>query len=129
MDVNFTKVKNYLLDLEYTINSEDEKTGLFSISKEEEGIVNMIVVCADPIVILEQTLFKVKNESLDIYKQLLLKNRDIIHGAFALNEKGEIIFRDTLQIENLDLNEIEGSINSLTILLSEYRDKIIQFSK
>jgi len=129
MDVNFTKVKNYLLDLEYTINSEDEKTGLFTISKEEEGIVNMIVVCADPIVILEQPLFKLKNESLDVYKQLLQKNRDIIHGAFALNEKGEIIFRDTLQIENLDLNEIEGSINSLTILLSEYRDKIIEFSK
>ncbi|MBR6177912.1 MAG: hypothetical protein IKQ70_08540 [Bacteroidales bacterium] len=129
MDVNFTKVKNYLLDLEYTIINEDEKTGLFTISKEEEGIVNMIVVCADPIVILEQSLFKLKNESLEVYKQLLMKNRDIIHGAFALNEKGEIIFRDTLQIENLDLNEIEGSINSLTILLSEYRDKIIEFSK
>ena len=129
MDVNFTKVKNYLLDLEYTIVSEDEKTGLFTISKEEEGIVNMIVVCADPIVILEQSLFKLKNESLDVYKQLLQKNRDIIHGAFAINENGEVIFRDTLQIENLDLNEIEGSINSLTILLSEYRDKIIEFSK
>ena len=129
MDVNFTKVKNYLLDLEYTIVSEDEKTGLFTISKEEEGIVNMIVVCADPIVILEQSLFKLKNESIEVYKQLLQKNRDIIHGAFALNENGEIIFRDTLQIENLDLNEIEGSINSLTILLSEYRDKIIEFSK
>lgn len=129
MDVNFTKVKNYLLDLECTILSEDEKTGIFKISKEEEGIVNMLVVCADPIVILEQSLFKVKNESLALYKELLQKNRDIIHGAFALNENGEIIFRDTLQIENLDLNEIEGSINSLTILLSEYSDKIVEFSK
>ena len=90
MDVNFTKVKNYLLDLEYTIVSEDEKTGLFTISKPEEGIVNMIVVCADPIVILEQPLFKIKNESLNVYKQLLQKNRDIIHGAFALNENGEV---------------------------------------
>ena len=96
MDVNFAKVKNYLLDLEYTIEKEDEKTGMFTIS---------------------------------IYKQLLQKNRDIIHGAFALNEKDEVIFRDTLQIENLDLNEIEGSINSLTILLSEYSDKIVEFSK
>ncbi|MBP5502241.1 MAG: YbjN domain-containing protein [Bacteroidales bacterium] len=129
MDVNFAKVKNYLLDLEYTIEKEDEKTGMFTISKEDEGIVNMIIVCADPIVILEQPLFKLKSESLSIYKQLLQKNRDIIHGAFALNEKDEVIFRDTLQIENLDLNEIEGSINSLTILLSEYSDKIVEFSK
>ncbi|MBR4214080.1 MAG: hypothetical protein IKR94_02040 [Bacteroidales bacterium] len=129
MDINFAKVKNYLLDLEYSIVSEDESTGIFKITKEEEGIVNMIVVCADPIVILEQPLFKIKNESLSIYKQLLQKNRDIIHGAFAINEKNEVIFRDTLQIENLDLNEIEGSINSLTILLSEYREKMIEFSK
>ena len=129
MDINFAKVKNYLLDLEYTIVSEDESTGIFKITKEEEGIVNMIVVCADPIVILEQPLFKIKNESLSIYKQFLQKNRDIIHGAFAINEKNEVIFRDTLQIENLDLNEIEGSINSLTILLSEYREKMIEFSK
>ena len=71
MDINFAKVKNYLLDLEYSIVSEDESTGIFKITKEEEGIVNMIVVCADPIVILEQPLFKIKNESLSIYKQLL----------------------------------------------------------
>ena len=129
MDVNFAKVKNYLLDLEYTIEKEDEKTGMFTISKEDEGIVNMIIVCADPIVILEQPLFKLKSESLSTYKQLLQKNRDIIHGAFALNENDEVIFRDTLQLENLDLNEIEGSINSLTILLSEYSDKIVEFSK
>ncbi|MBO4244044.1 MAG: YbjN domain-containing protein, partial [Bacteroidales bacterium] len=120
---------NYLLDLEYTIEKEDEKTGMFTISKEDEGIVNMIIVCADPIVILEQPLFKLKSESLSTYNQLLQKNRDIIHGAFALNENDEVIFRDTLQLENLDLNEIEGSINSLTILLSEYSDKIVEFSK
>jgi hypothetical protein len=60
----------------------------------------------------------------------LQKNRDIVHGAFVLDESGEkVIFRDTLQIENIDLNELEGSINSLSLLLSEYSENIIQFSK
>jgi len=40
-----------------------------------------------------------------------------------------LIFRDTLQMENLDLNELEGSINSLTLLLSEYSNELITFSK
>ena len=40
-----------------------------------------------------------------------------------------MIFRDTLQIENLDLNEIEGSLTSLSLLLSEFTDEIIAFSK
>jgi hypothetical protein len=65
-----------------------------------------------------------------IFKSLLQKNRDIIHGAFVLEETGEkVIFRDTLQLENLDLNELEASLNSLGLLLSEYADKIIEFSK
>ena len=59
-----------------------------------------------------------------------MKNRDIIHGAFVLDESGKkLIFRDTLQIANLDLNELEGTLNSLSLLLSEYSDELINFSK
>ncbi|MFT6442591.1 MAG: hypothetical protein ACJASM_002140, partial [Salibacteraceae bacterium] len=36
---------------------------------------------------------------------------------------------DTLQIVSLDLNELEGSLNSLSLLLSEYSDELIKFSK
>ncbi|MCQ2974427.1 MAG: YbjN domain-containing protein [Bacteroidales bacterium] len=129
MDANFTKVKNYLLDLEYSISSENEENGTFIINKEEEGIKNMIVACADPILIIEQPLFELKNGSSEVYKELLRKNRDIIHGAFVLDNNDVILFRDTLELENLDLNEISGSINSLTILLDEYGEKILEISK
>ncbi len=128
MDNNFEKVKSYLLDLEYSIIKEDEANGIFVISNKD-GITNMIIAIADPILILEQQLFTIKNDSADIYKQLLQKNRDIVHGAFAIDEKNNVLFRDTLQVENLDLNELEGSINSLSLLLSEYLDKILEFSK
>ena len=65
-----------------------------------------------------------------VTKKLLQKNRDIIHGAFVLDETGQkVIFRDTLQIENLDLNELEASLNSLSLLLSEFSEQIINFSK
>ncbi len=130
MDVYFSKVKNYLLELEYNISNENEEDGVFVINNEDEGISNMIIVCADPILIMEQYLFDIKKDDINIYKSLLEKNRDIIHGAFALDEEGKkVIFRDTLQLENLDLNEIEGSLNSLSLLLSEYSGKIIGFSK
>ena len=100
------------------------------IQKESEGINNLILGVADPILIMEQFIMELKNMSGDVYQNLLKKNRDIIHGAFALDESGsKVIFRDTLQIENLDLNEIEGSINSLELLLSEYSEELIEFSK
>ena len=100
------------------------------ISKESEGIKNLILGIATPILIIEQHIFNIKNPSTEVYKSLLKKNRDIVHGAFVLDETGEkVIFRDTLQIENLDLNELEASLNSLGLLLSEYSEQIINFSK
>ena len=128
-DNYYNKIKDYLLELEYSIISEDEEDQVFVVENEEAGITNMILAIADPILIMEQYLFDLKKDDGDIYKELLKKNRDIIHGAFALDETGvKVIFRDTLQIENLDLNELEGSLNSLSLLLSEYSTEIIKFS-
>ena len=80
--------------------------------------------------IIEQYLVNIESNECDVYKQLLIKNRDIVHGAFVLDENGKkIIFRDTLQLENLDLNELEGTLNSLSLLLSEYSNRLIEFSK
>jgi hypothetical protein len=129
MENNFEKVKNYLLDLEYSIVKEDAESGIFVISKETECIKNLVLVCADPILVLEQSMFDLKQKDADVLEALLKKNREIVHGAFAIDDNNRVIFRDTLELENLDLNELEGSLNSLTMLLSEYREQLIEFSK
>ena len=130
MENNNTKIKNYLMQLDFNIIFENPKDGILMISKESEGIKNLILGIASPILIMEQYIFRIKNTNQDVFKKLLIKNRDIIHGAFVLDETGQkVIFRDTLQIENLDLNELEASLNSLSLLLSEYSEQIINFSK
>ena len=130
MENSFLKVKNYLLELEFTIVDENEAENVLIIEKEDEGISNMILICSDPILIMEQFLFEMKSDDVVVFKSLLQKNQDIIHGAFVLDESGtKVSFRDTLQLENLDLNELEGSVNSLVFLLSEYSAKILEFAK
>ncbi len=130
METSFTKVKNYLIDLECYICFENESDGIIVIDNKEDGINNLVIGCADPLLIMEQFLFELTSDNTEVFKSLLIKNRDIVHGAFVLDETGtKVIFRDTLQIENLDLNELEASINSLSLLLSEYTDQIIEFSK
>jgi hypothetical protein len=130
MNKHFSTVQSYLLELDYAIDHQNEDEGVFVISNESAGIRNLVIICAEPLLIMEQFLFEVKDNSADIFKNLLVKNRDIVHGAFALDETGEkVIFRDTLQIENLDLNELEGSINSLSLLLGEYSDELIAYAK
>lgn len=130
MNENYTKIREFLFELEITIVSEDNDNGIFVIQKEDDGIMNMIVAVADPVLILEQPLFDVKNESLDLYKTLLMKNRDIIHGAMVLDNEGKkVLYRDTLELKNIDINELEASIESVSLLLSEFGQEIINFAK
>lgn len=129
MDTYFNKVKNFVLELGFPILYENPTDHLLVIEDEEMGVKNMVIGVAPPMVIIEQYLIDVRDDC-DIYRKLLIKNRDIVHGAFVLDEKGEkLIFRNTLQVETLDLKELESTINSLALLLSEYSNEILSFSK
>lgn len=126
---NFKKVKDYLLELEYSIISGDETEELIVIENEDAGISNLIVDCEDPILILELHLFDLKNESTDILRRFLQMNREIIHGAISIDESGKkVILRDTLQLENLDLNELQATLNSFEVFLSENANELISIS-
>lgn len=126
----FELVKGYVLELELDIRHENAGQGILVVHKEQEGLVNLVICVAPPMVIFEQFIFEMPAPSAGTYKALLQKNRDIIHGAFAVDESGtRVIFRNTLQVENLDKNEFESTLNSLSLLLSEYAEQIIHFSK
>ncbi|MGN0002862.1 MAG: molecular chaperone Tir [Sphingobacterium composti] len=128
--MNFKTVEKFILDLDYTIISKNENECFFLIENNFDGIKNLIIGVTPPIIIFEQHLFSLHSDNLHIFKSLLIKNRDIIHGAFALTEDGKrVIFRYTLQLHNLDQNEFDAAINSLSLLLGEYKEQLIQFSK
>ena len=131
MNPYFDTVKTYLLELGFDIIQEDEADGLFVVENEENGMKNVVLIVADPIVIVEQFLFELPEGNIgEIATKLLAKNRDIIHGAFAMDEtERKVFFRNTHECENLDLNELEATLNSLALLLSEYSTELIGFSK
>ncbi len=130
MSEHFEKVKNYLLELGLSISSENEKEALVFVDDEDKGIKNLIIDCEDPILVIEQRIMAVPATTDLFYKRLLQMNRTLVHGAFALDDEGKyLIFRDTLQLENLDLNELEGTINALSLALAENASELIAFSK
>ena len=126
----FSKIENFIQNINYTISYKDEKEGVFMIENLLDGVQNLIVGIAPPVIIFELYLFTITNDNLEMLKALLMKNRDIIHGAFAITEDGnKVIYRYTLQIATLDQNEFEATLNSLSLLMSEYSAQLIEFSK
>jgi hypothetical protein len=130
MSERFNIVKEYIYDLGFDISEDNKEEELVVINDESKGIRNLILDCEDSILIIEQFIFRIQKEDKETFKRLLQMNRNVIHGAFVLDDEGKnVLFRDTLQLENLDLNELEGTINSLSLALVEHANELIEFSK
>ncbi len=130
MSESFEKVKVFLVDMGYAISQENAEDELVIVNDEESGVKNLIVDCEDPILILEQMILRVPEKSGDLFRRLLQMNRTLVHGAFVLAEEGKmVLFRDTLRLENLDQNELEGSIKALGLALAENAEELLSFSK
>lgn len=126
---NFENVKEYLLDMGFSIDQEDAAEELVVVNDEERGVNHLVVDCEDPIVILEQVIIPLPTASAETYKRLLQMNRTLVHGAFVLDDAGTtLLFRDTLQLENLDRNELEGSVDALSLALGEYSGELLAFA-
>lgn len=130
---DFKKVKDYLFELGYELQNEFPEQEMVVISDRRMGINNLIIDCEYPILVFEQFIFDIKEEKkhdAKMFLRLLQMNRDLIHGSFVINDEGsKVIYRDTLQLENLDLNEIKGSIDSLSIAMVEHIDELLEFAK
>ena len=72
----------------------------------------------------------VPQDTGDLFRRLLQMNRLLVHGAFVLDEDARtILFRNTLRIENLDSNELEGSIEALSLALAENAGELLSYNK
>jgi hypothetical protein len=130
MSDNLDLIKNYVLDMDLKIINENKDEELLVVEDVDNGIQNLIIDCEPPIVILEQIIMEVPEDNAGFYKALLQMNRAMVHGAFVLDQEGKnIFFRDTLQLENLDYNELEASVQALSLALAENASALLDFAK
>ena len=130
MMADFATVKAFLQELNLSIVSETPAECILIVDDEERGIKNLVIDCEEPILIFEQVVMPVPATSVDLFRRLLQMNRTLVHGAFTLNEDGgKILFRDTLRLENLDLNEVEGTIEALSLAMAEHAAELLAFSQ
>ncbi len=135
---SFELVKSYVTDLGLAIIAEDPAEELVVVEDEENGVKNLVIDCEWPILVMEQPIMEVPaapgtsaggGQTEHFYRRLLQMNRTLVHGAFVLDEEGkQVIFRDTLQLANLDANELEGSVSALMLALAEHASELLDFA-
>jgi hypothetical protein len=127
---DFQTVKHYLQELHLAIVKEDPAQHILIVDDEEHGIKSLVVDCEEPLLIFEQMIMEVPANPGDMFRRLLQMNRTLVHGAFALTEDSKsILFRHTLRLEHLDLSEVQGTIQALSLALAEHAAELIAFSQ
>ncbi len=123
------QVREYVLELGLAIESEIPEEEILIVNDEERAISHLVIDCEDTILVLEQLIVQLPSTvDTSVYKRLLQINRTLIFGAFVLNEEGNtLVYRNTLALENLDLNELEGTLNALTLALAENGEELLTF--
>ena len=128
MSEQFEKVKGYVLELGFRIDEEDSSEEIVIINDEERGIHRLVIDCEDTVLVVEQLIMKLE-PSTTVYRRILQMNRELVFGAFVLNEDGDsLLYRNTLALGNLDLNELESTINALSLGLAENGEELLAFA-
>jgi len=61
------------------------------------------------------------------YERLLgLNATELVHGAYGL-EGGSVVWVDTLQLENLDLNELQASAEAVELAIQAHAAQLQPF--
>ncbi len=121
---DFQELKSMVLDLGLTIKDEIPEEEMLIVEDEERGIKNMVLDCEGVILVIEQPIGRIKERH---YKWFLEKNRELPFGAFALDKENDLlVFRQTLRLDTLDIEELESTINSLELFLAEHGDELLK---
>ncbi len=130
MSEALSQVREYVLDLGLAIEREISEEEILIVHDEERAINHLVIDCEETVLVIEQLIIRIPNSAdAAVYKRLLQMNRELVYGAFVLNEEGDaLLYRNTLALENLDLNELEGTLNALSLGLAENGDELLTFA-
>ena len=114
------KIEGYLVRLSLSYKKIGNNSWL--INDDEKGLENVVIVIAEPLVIVRVKVMDVprNSEKCEVFKTLLnLNASDMIHGAYAL-EGDSIIMIDTLEGETMDLEELQATLDAFGLALAQH---------
>lgn len=120
------KIEEYLIDT--TLTYEQVQEGMWIIHDEHDFIDNIVILHTPPVLTFRVKIMEINDipseNRQEVFKQLLVLNAtEMVAGAYGL-EDDAIVITDSLQSENLDYNEFQASIDSITMSIREHYERL-----
>jgi len=124
MDVQ--RIVGYLDTLGLTY--EDVGDNTWVVQDEDKGLQNVVVVYEDPIVIIRVKVTEVPLEGkCAFFEELLRLNAsEMVHGAYGL-DGDSIIVLNTLVSQTMDLEELQASLDSISLSVAQHYQVLSKF--
>jgi len=90
---------------------------------------NIAIQAAGPLLLFRVKVLELRevNNKAALYEELLtLNTSDLVHGAYGISD-GAVVLTCTLQIENLDYNELQGVLDDFSLALANHYEKLSKF--
>jgi hypothetical protein len=121
------EIEAYLLQMGRDFTSAGD--GVWVIHDDYQHIENIAVCYAPPVITFRVKLMELpqvsRREAL-FEKLLRLNASEMIAGAYGI-ENNSIVIVDTLQAENLDMNELQASVDGLSLAISMHFPLLQEF--
>jgi hypothetical protein len=113
------KIEGYLVKLSLTFQEAGPNSWL--VRDPEKGLESLLVMIADSHVIVRTNVMKVPVKGREpLFEELLRLNAtDMVHGAYGI-DGSTVIILDSLDLETLDLEEFQSSIDAIGLALAEH---------
>jgi hypothetical protein len=119
------QIDGYLLETGRQFSSPEENMWIIHSEDEAE---NIVVYRSPPVITFRVKLMDLpSNAQGELFKRLLEYNAtEMVVGAYGLEDES-IVIVDTLQLENLDLNELQASIDGISMAVAMHYSVLRQY--
>ncbi|HEU4883825.1 MAG TPA: CesT family type III secretion system chaperone [Longimicrobium sp.] len=122
-------VVNFLNRMELEFEEVDEGMWL-AYPGGRNGETPVVISHAPPLLVFRMKVLDVPNDGdkcTQLYRRLLEANAsDLVHAAYGL-EADDVILTESLEIENLDFNEFQATIDSFGMAMATQMESLSAF--
>ena len=113
--------------LQANLPYEEVGEGLWLTGRAEDA-ERIVVKYQPPVLVCRVNVMDVpEKQREELFKTLLQLNAsEMMHGAYGV-EGGKIVISDALQLENLDFNEFQATIDDITLAVADHYPRLAKF--
>lgn len=119
------EIESYLIQA--GLPHEEIAEGMWVTGRPEDS-ERIVVKYQPPVLVCRVHVMDLPQQNKEeLFQTLLTLNAgEMMHGAYGL-EGGKIVISDALQLENLDFNEFQATIDDITLAVADHYSRLAKF--